>query len=142
MAIVETIDSIVANEIRWILDPSITEVELPDDIVMSRMVLEDANDWVLQQTRMTEAEYTALPDTDVRKKKLERCVIRMCASTLTERVAQLTSINVNGLYTRYQIINWKDKKAQIDGKLIDDLSKMGFSTGASEFYEAISVEHK
>ena len=118
MAIVTATDTEALQEIRYLLDVSMTPEELPDGVITAHAVLVASNRWVLQRCGMTETEFNALDANDPRRETFKEAVIRRCASELIPTVAQLIISNENGLYSRYQRINWTQRKRQLDSRLL------------------------
>ena len=135
MPIIATDDTQALNEIRWMLDPSITDKEVPDAVINARPLLRAANRWVLNAVGMTQAEYDALPQDDERREIFEEAVIRRATAELTPIVAQLVTANANGIMTRYQQINWIQRRQQLtsenESELKPYLSTPGFYTAVT-----------
>lgn len=121
------------------LDPSLTDEEVPDNMINARPILRSANRRVLKQVGMNEAEYDALPQDDVRREIFEEAVIRYGTIELIPIVAQLVSVNANGIMTRFQEINWKDRIKQLAAKNRQELRPYAVN---DDFYGAISRNHK
>ena len=139
MPIIDRSDAEALQEILYQLDPSLTFEEVPEGMITARSVLRAANRWVLSQVDMTETEYDALPPDDLRREVFEEVVIKKCASELITSVAQLVSVNANGLMTRFQEIDWKDHQNHIDGDIESKLKPYLKTTG---FYSATSQEKR
>ena len=125
------------NEIRFMLDPSITDVEVPDETITARPILRAANRWVLHAVGMNEAEYDALPQDDIRREIFEEAVIRRATEKLTPIVAQLVSSNANGIYTQYQVIDWIKRGKQLASENQHELKPYLAEPG---FYTAITKD--
>ena len=132
MPIIALDDPQALNEMRFMLDPSITEKEVPDTVITARPILKSANRWVLQAVGMSEAEYDALDQNDKRREIFEEAVIRRATGELTPIIAQLVTANANGIMTRYQEINWIKYRQQLDSEnntlLKPYLTEPGFYT--------------
>ena len=139
VAVTTPITVTVLDEIRIQLDSSLTDAEVPDDVIDNRFVLRGANRWVLTHVGMTVAEYNALASDDVRREIFEEAVIGRCASELVPVVAQLVVVNANGLLTRYQQINWIMRRKQLDLHVLGLLSEYRSGSG---FYEAVTRDKK
>lgn len=136
MAIIENTPQNL-QEFRYMLDPSLTSKEVPDALIASRNILKSANRWVLAAVGMTEAEYDALAEDDERREIFEAVVIKHGAMDLIPIVAQLVSVNANGMMTRFQEIDWIKRRIQLYGDIEVELDSYRKSTS---FYEAVSRE--
>ena len=138
MPILDSTDSQTLDEIRWTLDTSLTSLHLPDNRIQARNVLPKANRSILKLVGMTETEYQALPEDDVRRQVFVEAAINKAASILIPTVAQLIRSNVNGIYTQYQRIDWKDRSEQIDAELLNDLAPYMPGDSPTDLYTADS----
>ena len=135
MAIIETTDTGALQEIRYLLDPELTDDDLPDAVITTRAVLSASNRRVLSEVEMTATEYAALDSTDVRREIFQEVVIRYCAIELIPVIPQEILESVGPFRTGYQQIDWEKRKNQLETTVQRLLQP--YRPG-SDFYEAIS----
>ena len=135
MAIIALDDEQALQEIRYLLDPELTDADLPDEVITTRAVLSAANRRVLSEVGMTVTEYDALDATDVRREIFEEAVIRYCAIELVSVVAQEISEGLGPFQVRSQQIDWKEHRDQLNVTVQQLLRPY---RGDSNFYCAVT----
>lgn len=141
MAIVAETNTDILNQARWEIDVALTAEELPDEILTAGTVLRSANRKVLNSVGLTEAEFDALDDDDVRREVFEEAVIREMAIAVIPRAAQIIMDNENGILTRYQTINWEDRITRLQAENAEALEDYSEDSPYS-FFGVTSVTKK
>ena len=135
MAIIETTDTGALQEIRYLLDPELTDADLPAAVITTRAVLSAANRRVLSEVGMTATEYDALDATDVRREIFEEAVIRICAVELIPVVVQEISERVGPFQSSFQEIDWEKRRTLLESTVQSLLQP--YRPG-SNFYSAVT----
>lgn len=142
MAILDLTDDSILQEVLYMLDPSLTFEEVPREVITARPVLRSANRFILQAVGMTEAEYDALDPDDIRREIFEEVAVRYGTYELIPVVAQLVVVNANGLLTRFQEIDWKERRNQLYASITDLLDPFLPDDSGIRFFGAVSAESR